>query len=114
MAIITPMETAESKNGDYNTDGNRREQEPSRGHKFSILENVVLFRDCTSATLPRFEVALVGAKPLHLAGARPGRRSNAPLGRSLLRKRGLVGACLPQTLLLVTVVQDPIQKPRPT
>ena len=40
-----------------------------------------------------FEVALVGAKPLHLACARPGCRSNAPLGRSLLRKRGPVGAC---------------------
>ena len=36
------------------------EQEPSRGHKFSILENVVPFRDCTSATLPRFEVFLLG------------------------------------------------------
>lgn len=47
-----------------------------------------------------FEVALVGAKPLHLACVRPGCHSNAPLGRSLLRKRGLVGACLPQTLLL--------------
>ena len=47
-----------------------------------------------------FEVALVGAKPLHLTGARPGCRSNAPLGRSLLRKRGPVGACLPQTLLM--------------
>ena len=76
-----------------------KEQEPSRGHKFSILENVAFLRDCTSATLPHFEVALVGAKPLHLACARPGCHSNAPLGRSLLRKRGLVGACLPQTLL---------------
>ena len=76
-----------------------KEQEPSRDHKFSILENVAFLRDCTSATLPHFEVALVGAKPLHLACARPGCHSNAPLGRSLLRKRGLVGACLPQTLL---------------
>ena len=42
-----------------------------------------------------FEVALVGARPLHLAGC----RSNAPLGRLLLRNRGPVGACLPQTLL---------------
>ena len=46
-----------------------------------------------------FEVALVGARPLHLAGARPGCRSNAPLGRLLLRNRGPVGECLPQTLL---------------
>ena len=37
-----------------------RGQESSRGHKFSILENVVPFRDCTSATLPRFEVFLLG------------------------------------------------------
>ena len=36
-------------------------QEPSRGHKFSILENIVPFRDCTSATLPRFRSVLVGA-----------------------------------------------------
>ena len=27
------------KDGDYNTDGNCRGQEPSRGHIFSILEN---------------------------------------------------------------------------
>ena len=48
-----------------------RGQEPSRGHKFSILENVVLHRDFTSATLASFlsdlvGVALVGARPLHL------------------------------------------------
>ena len=47
------------------------EQEPSRGHKFSILENVVLHRDFTSQTLASFSsdlvgVALVGATPLHL------------------------------------------------
>ena len=44
-----------------------KEQEPSRDHKFSILENVAFLRDCTSATLPHFEVALVGARPLYLA-----------------------------------------------
>ena len=48
------------------------EQEPSRGHKFSILENVVLHRDFTSAMRLHFRsdlvgVALVGATPLHLA-----------------------------------------------
>ena len=48
-----------------------RGQEPSRGHKFSILENVVLHRDFTSQTLASFPsdlvgVALVGATPLHL------------------------------------------------
>ena len=35
-------------------------QEPSRGHKFSILENVVLHRDFTSATLASFDVILLG------------------------------------------------------
>ena len=34
-----------------------RGQEPSRGQKFSILENVVLHRDFTSATLVRFRSA---------------------------------------------------------
>ena len=47
-----------------------RGQEPSRGHKFSILENVVLHRDFTSQTLASFP-------------------------------SDLVGACLPQTLLMV-------------
>ena len=36
------------------------EQEPSRGHKFSILENLVLHRDFTSATLASFDVILLG------------------------------------------------------
>ena len=63
-----------------------RGQEPSRGHKFSILENVVLHRDFTSQTLASFSsdlvgVALVGARPLHLAGAfiAPLRCANASL-----------------------------------
>ena len=47
-----------------------RGQEPSRGHKFSILENLVLHRDFTSQTLASFP-------------------------------SDLVGACLPQTLLMV-------------
>ena len=46
------------------------EQEPSRGHKFSILENVVLHRDFTSSMHLHF-------------------------------RSDLVGACLPQTLLMV-------------
>ena len=37
-----------------------RGQEPSRGHKFSILENVVLHRDFTSQTLASFLSDLVG------------------------------------------------------
>ena len=53
-----------------------RGQERSRGHKFSILENVVLHWDFTSAMRLHFRsdlvgVALVGATPLHLACARP-------------------------------------------
>ena len=48
-----------------------RGQEPSRGHKFSILENVLSIRDFTSAMHLHFRsdlggVALVGATPLHL------------------------------------------------
>ena len=46
------------------------EQEPSRGHKFSILENFLSIRDFTSQTLASFP-------------------------------SDLVGACLPQTLLMV-------------
>ena len=67
-----------------------RGQEPSRGHKFSILENVLSIRDFTSQTLASFPsdlvgVVLVGATPLHLACARPFGRLKAPLGLSLLR-----------------------------
>ena len=48
-----------------------RGQEPSRGHKFSILEKFLSIRDFTSQTLASFlsdlvGVALVGATPLHL------------------------------------------------
>ena len=47
-----------------------RGQEPSRGHKFSILENFLSIRDFTSTMRPHF-------------------------------RSDLVGACLPQTLLMV-------------
>ena len=72
-----------------------RGQEPSRGHKFSILENVLSIRDFTSAMRLHFRsdlvgVALVGARPLHLACARPLCRLKAPLGLSLLRNRGIL------------------------
>ena len=46
---------------------------------------------------------LVGARPLHLAYARPFCRLKAPLGLSLLRKRELVGAG-PSILLRKTVL----------
>ena len=51
-----------------------RGQEPSRGHKFSILENVVLHWDFTSQTLASFLSVLVGA-------------------------------CLPQTLLIIRALR---------
>ena len=38
-----------------------RGQEPSRGHKFSILENFLSIRDFTSQTLASFLSDLVGA-----------------------------------------------------
>ena len=38
------------------------EQEPSRGHKFSILENVVLHRDFTSATVLRASKYMKGVE----------------------------------------------------
>ena len=38
-----------------------RGQEPSRGHKFSILKNVLSIRDFTSQTLASFPSDLVGA-----------------------------------------------------
>ena len=51
-----------------------RGQEPSRGHKFSILKNVVLHRDFTSAMRLHF-------------------------------RSDLVGACLPQTLLIIRALR---------
>ena len=51
-----------------------RGQEPSRGHKFSILENVVLRWDFTSAMRLHF-------------------------------RSDLVGACLPQTLLIIRALR---------
>ena len=51
-----------------------RGQEPSRGHKFSIFENVVLHRDFTSAMRLHF-------------------------------RSDLVGACLPQTLLIIRALR---------
>ena len=51
-----------------------RGQEPSRGHKFSILENVLSIRDFTSAMRLHF-------------------------------RSDLVGACLPQTLLIIRVLR---------
>ena len=51
-----------------------RWQEPSRGHKFSILENFLSIRDFTSAMRLHF-------------------------------RSDLVGACLPQTLLIIRALR---------
>ena len=51
-----------------------RGQEPSRGHKFSILENVLSIRDFTSSMRLHF-------------------------------RSDLVGACLPQTLLIIRALR---------
>ena len=71
-----------------------RGQEPSRGHKFSILENFLSIRDFTSQTLASFPsdlvgVALVGATPLHLL-SQTALPLKSPTGAFIaaLRKRG--------------------------
>ena len=66
-----------------------RGQEPSRGHKFSILENFLSIGDFTSQTLASFlsdlvGVALVGATPLHLL-SQTALPLKSPTGLSLLR-----------------------------
>ena len=71
-----------------------RGQEPSRGHKFSILENFLSIRDFTSQTLASFPsdlvgVSLVGATPLHLL-SQTALPLKSPTGAFIaaLRKRG--------------------------
>ena len=81
-----------------------RGQEPSRGHKFSILENVVLHRDFTSQTLASFPsdlvgVALVGATPLHLL-SQTALPLKSPTGAFIAALR-FANAVPPQTLLIV-------------
>ena len=79
-----------------------RGQEPSRGHKFSILENVVFHRDFTSQTLASFPsdlvgVALVGATPLHLL-SQTALPLKSPTGAFIAALR-FANAVPPQTLL---------------
>ena len=79
-------------------------QEPSRGHKFSILENVVLHRDFTSAMRLHFRsdlvgVALVGATPLHLL-SQTALPLKSPTGAFIAALR-FANAVSPQTLLMV-------------
>ena len=80
-----------------------RGQEPSRGHKFSILENLVLHRDFTSQILANFPsdlvgVALVGATPLHLL-SQTALPLKSPTGAFIAPLR-FANAVPPQTLLI--------------
>ena len=80
------------------------EQEPSRGHKFSILENVVLHWDFTSSMRLHFRsdlvgVALVGATPLHLL-SQTALPLKSPTGAFIAPLR-FANAAPPQTLLMV-------------
>ena len=79
-----------------------RGQEPSRGHKFSILENFLSIRDFTSQTLASFPsdlvgVALVGATPLHLL-SQTALPLKSPTGAFIAALR-FANAVPPQTLL---------------
>ncbi|MDU8687936.1 hypothetical protein [Faecalibacterium wellingii] len=81
-----------------------RGQEPSRGHKFSILENVVLHWDFTSAMRLHLRsdlvgVALVGATPLHLL-SQTALPLKSPTGAFIAPLR-FANAVPPQTLLIV-------------
>ena len=80
------------------------EQEPSRGHKFSILENFLSIRDFTSSMRLNFRsdlvgVALVGAAPLHLL-LQTALPLKSPTGAFIAPLR-FANAVPPQTLLMV-------------
>ena len=81
-----------------------RGQEPSRGHKFSILENFLSIRDFTSTMRLHFRsdlvgVALVGATPLHLL-SQTALPLKSPTGAFIAALR-FANAVPPQTLLMV-------------
>ena len=81
-----------------------RGQEPSRGHKFSILENFLSIRDFTSAMRLHFRsdlvgVALVGATPLHLL-SQTALPLKSPTGAFIAPLR-FANTVPPQTLLIV-------------
>ena len=81
-----------------------RGQEPSRGHKFSILENFLSIRDFTSTMRLHFRsdlvgVALVGATPLHLL-SQTALPLKSPTGAFIAALR-FANAVQPQTLLMV-------------
>ena len=80
-----------------------RGQEPSRGHKFSILENFLSIRDFTSTMRLHFRsdlvgVALVGATPLHLL-SQTALPLKSPTGAFIAALR-FANAVPPQTLLI--------------
>ena len=88
-------------------------QEPSRGHKFSILENFVFHRDFTFQTLASFQsdlvgVALVGATPLHLL-SQTALPLKSPTGAFIAALR-FANAVQPQTLLIVRALQREQQR----
>ena len=81
-----------------------RGQEPSRGHKFSILENFLSIRDFTSTMRLHFRsdlvgVALVGATLLHLL-SQTALPLKSPTGAFIAALR-FANAVPPQTLLMV-------------
>ena len=81
-----------------------RGQEPSRGHKFSILENFLSIRDFTSSMRLHFRsdlvgVALVGATPLHLL-SQTALPLKSPTGAFIAALR-FANAVQPQTLLII-------------
>ena len=85
-----------------------RGQEPSRGHKFSILENFLSIRDFTSQTLASFlsdlvGVALVGATPLHLL-SQTALPLKSPTGAFIAPLR-FANAVQPQTLLIICALR---------
>ena len=80
-----------------------RGQEPSRGHKFSILENFLSIRDFTSSMRLHFRsdlvgAALVGATPLHLL-SQTALPLKSPTGAFIAPLR-FANAVPPQTLLI--------------
>ena len=85
-----------------------RGQEPSRGHKFSILENFLSIRDFTSQTLASFPsdlvgVAFVGATPLHLL-SQTALPLKSPTGAFIAALR-FANAVQPQTLLIIRALR---------
>ena len=85
-----------------------RGQEPSRGHKFSILENLLFIRDFTSSMHLHFRsdlvgVSLVGATPLHLL-SQTALPLKSPTGAFIAALR-FANAVPPQTLLIIRALR---------